>query len=97
MVCGFAFRINRHTYTHTHVHTYTHTRMHRLVMGDLTGVEKEDLGLKSNQKALDVQISVALSSSLDLFRWQFYDMLTHSRRQEESSHRTFCISLCVSH
>lgn len=32
----------------------THTHMHRLVLEDLTWVEKEDLRSKSNQKALDV-------------------------------------------
>lgn len=44
MVCGYALRINSHTHTH----------MHRLVLEDLTWVEKEDLRSKSNKKALDV-------------------------------------------
>lgn len=43
--------------------------------------------VKSKSIRLFKYPSVAVSLSLDLFRWQFYEVFTHSRKQAESSDR----------
>lgn len=73
-MCDYALRINTH--------------MHRLVLGDLTGVGEEDLRsggstsgrsqIKEHQTLFKYP-SVALCVPLSLFRWQVYEVLTHSK------------------
>ena len=56
-MCSCALRINRHTHTHTHT-----SHMHRLVLGDLTGVGKEESG-EVKSKSIRCCLNVPLSLS----------------------------------